>query len=74
MLSPEQEAELAKLRAEFAESRKQLRAVRRNLTKDIEALGTKLKFINIALVPALVTIGAVGMGALRAARRRRGAL
>ena len=71
VLSPEQQAELDKLRAEFTDSRKELRAVRRNLTQDIETLGTKLKFINIALVPALVTLGAVGLGALRASRRRR---
>jgi ABC-type uncharacterized transport system involved in gliding motility auxiliary subunit len=71
VLSPEQKAEIEKFKGEYASTHKQLRTVRLNLNKDIETLGTKLKFINIGLIPALVSLGAVGLGALRASRRRR---
>ena len=37
--------------------RKQLRDVRYKLNADIDNLGTRLKFINIALVPLLLTLG-----------------
>ncbi|MEH6565158.1 MAG: Gldg family protein [Halopseudomonas sp.] len=37
--------------------RKQLRDVRYKLNADIDKLGTQLKFINIALVPLLLTLG-----------------
>jgi ABC-type uncharacterized transport system involved in gliding motility auxiliary subunit len=71
VLSPEQQAELEKFKGEYAETRKQLRAVKLNLTRDIETLGTKLRMINTALIPVLVTIVAVMLGGWRAARRRR---
>jgi ABC-type uncharacterized transport system involved in gliding motility auxiliary subunit len=71
VLSAEQQKELEKFRAEYASTNKQLRAVKLNLNKDIETLGTRLKFINIGLIPLLVSVGAVGLGAFRAARRRR---
>ena len=48
---------------------KQLRDVQHNLRKDIDALGDRLAFINIALVPLLVAIFAIGLAAFR--RRRR---
>jgi len=42
--------------------------VRRSLDVEIEKLGTRLKIINIGLIPALITIGAI---ALAITRRRR---
>lgn len=71
VLSAEQQAEVEKFRTEMLSTRKQLRNVQLNLRKDIETLGTKLKFINIGLIPLLVALGALGLGALRASRRRR---
>ncbi len=59
ILSPEQQAEIERFQREKLEIRKDLREVRRNLDKDIEALGTRVKFINIALVPLLVIGGAL---------------
>ena len=49
------------------EIRQQLRQVRRELDEEIEALGTRIKIINIMLVPLLVTIVALFV----AWRRRR---
>lgn len=67
ILTPEQEAELDRFMEQRLEIRRQLRQVRRELDEDIEALGTRVKALNIALMPALVTLFALGM----AWRRRR---
>lgn len=56
-LSPEQEAALERFQQEKVRIRKQLRDVRHQLDRDIEALGTALKFLNIFLVPLLLTLG-----------------
>ncbi len=54
MFSDEQAAELEKFQAEKLKIRKQLRDVQHQLDQDIEALGTRLKLINIFLIPALI--------------------
>ena len=68
LLSAEQKAELDRFQKRKLEIRKELREVRRQLDADIEALGWKLKVINIALVPLLLTLGALGFAWWR--RRR----
>ena len=70
-LTPEQEAEIKKFTEEMLATRRALRQVRHNLKKDIEGLRNKLSFLNIALVPILVTVTAGGLGAARMRRRRR---
>ena len=67
ILSPEQKKELERFQAQKLSIRKELRSVRRQLDADIESLGTKLKVINIVLLPLLLTAGAI----LYAFRRRR---
>lgn len=67
-LSPEQEAELRRFQQERVRVRKELREVRRSLDVEIERLGSVLKALNIALVPALIGVGAI---LLAVARRRR---
>lgn len=67
ILSPAQADEIEKFNEKVFETRQQLKEVRKNLRKDIEALGLKLKFINIAAVPLLV--GAFGI--VRGLRRRK---
>ncbi|PKL96373.1 MAG: hypothetical protein CVV18_01930 [Gammaproteobacteria bacterium HGW-Gammaproteobacteria-8] len=67
ILTPEQEAEIDRFMDQRLEIRRQLRQVRRELDQDIEALGSRVKLINIALVPALVTAVAL----LLAWRRRK---
>ena len=54
MFSDEQAAELEKFQAEKLKIRKQLRDVQHQLDQDIESLGTRLKLINIFLVPGLI--------------------
>ena len=56
VLSPEQESALEDFQREKLIIRKQLRDVRHQLDRDIELLGSTLKFINIALVPILITL------------------
>lgn len=60
VLSAEQKSELEKFLNRKLEIRKELREVRRQLDADIEALGSWLKFLNIGLVPILLTLGALG--------------
>ena len=67
ILSKEQQEEIVKLRKAQADTRKQLKSVRKELTSDIDSLGLRLKIANIALVPALVVL----FGLLRGYLRRR---
>lgn len=69
MLSPQQQAEIDKFRTELVDTRARLREVQANLRRDVVNLGTVLAFINIALVPILVSAAAIGLAMIR--RRRR---
>ena len=69
ILSPEQKVELQKFLDQKTEIRKQLRQVRRGLDDRIEALGTRLKIVNIAAMPLLITLLAL-VFAWRKRRRR----
>ena len=60
-LSPEQEAALVNFQDEKLRIRKDLREVRHRLDQDIEQLGGKLKFINILLMPLLLTLALMGI-------------
>jgi ABC-type uncharacterized transport system involved in gliding motility auxiliary subunit len=70
LMSPEQQTEIQRFLDEQVRIRQELRAVRRNLDADIDRLGTWLKAINIALVPIVLTILALGVVWVR--RRRKG--
>lgn len=70
ILSPEQKAEVDNFLKRKLEIRKELRQVRRQLDAEIEALGTKLKLVNIVLMPLLVTFAALGFAWWRNQRRR----
>ena len=69
-LSPEQEATLVNFQEEKLRIRKALREVRHRLDQDIEQLGGKLKFINILLMPLLLTLGLLGVSQLGLLSRR----
>jgi ABC-type uncharacterized transport system involved in gliding motility auxiliary subunit len=71
LLSPEQEAELARFQEEKLRIRRALREVRRELDANIERLGATLKVLNIVTIPSLVALAAVMAGLWRARRRRR---
>ena len=63
--TPEQEAELLRFQEDKLRIRKELRDVRHQLDKDIENLGSTLKFVNILLVPILLTLALMMMNYLR---------
>ena len=71
LLSPEQEAELLKFQEEKLKVRKELRQVRHSLDLDIERLGSILKFINIGLVPLIISILALILYVARSRKRKR---
>ncbi|MEM9803000.1 MAG: GldG family protein [Planctomycetota bacterium] len=54
ILSPEQEEQLQTFREEQLETRRRLRQVKRDLRSEIDALGSRLKLLNIFLIPAIV--------------------
>ena len=66
LLSPEQADEIEKFRLEQLKTRKELRAVQHELQKNIERLGTQLKFINIGLIPLVIALLALVAGLRRA--------
>lgn len=67
-LSPEQQAAVEKFRQEKLHIRKQLRDVRHQLDKDIESLGTTLKFLNILLFPLILTLMLLMLNYIRSRR------
>ncbi|MBB5691015.1 GldG family protein [Roseomonas alkaliterrae] len=69
VITPEQRAEIDAARAQILQTRQQLRAVQLELRRDIEGLETWLRVINIAAVPLLLTVFALGLGIARARRR-----
>ncbi|CAN2042796.1 ABC transporter [Candidatus Magnetomoraceae bacterium gMMP-15] len=71
IISPEQEAEMKKFQDQKIKIGKELKHVRRNLRADIEALGTKIKFINIFLMPLLVSIGGILFAVFKQKRANR---
>ena len=62
-------AEIDRAREEIANTRRELRAVQLELRQDIETLETWLRIVNIALVPVMLTLFALGIGVLRSRRR-----
>jgi ABC-type uncharacterized transport system involved in gliding motility auxiliary subunit len=69
IITPEQRAEIDRAREEIRRTRGELRQVQLELRRDIEGLETTLRILNIALVPALLTILAIILGVMRARRR-----
>jgi ABC-type uncharacterized transport system involved in gliding motility auxiliary subunit len=69
-MTPEQEAAVQQFVQQKLAIRKELRDVRYQLNADIEALGGTLKFLNIALVPLVLTLGVLALWLWR--RRKHG--
>ncbi len=67
--SPEQQAEIDRFYAQQLETRRRLREVQLTLNREIESLGSTLKFINTALVPILLILFVLIMGYVRNRRR-----
>jgi ABC-type uncharacterized transport system involved in gliding motility auxiliary subunit len=71
LLSAEEQAAIDGFRQELVKTRQDLRAVQRDLNKDIQRVDTWIKFVNIGLIPILVGLFALGMAAVRRQRRQR---
>jgi ABC-type uncharacterized transport system involved in gliding motility auxiliary subunit len=69
ILTPEQEQEIDHFQSEKLRIRKELRAVRAGLDADIKGLGTRVKIVNIVVVPAVFALAALAIALWR--RRRR---
>ena len=70
ILTPEQNQEMEKFRKVRIDTRKELRAVQHELKKNIEDLGTRLRLINIVLVPLLIIFISIGTGIYRVNRHK----
>jgi ABC-type uncharacterized transport system involved in gliding motility auxiliary subunit len=71
LVTAEQRKEEEKVREELVQTRRDLRDVKHQLHKDIAGLGTSLKWLNIALMPALVCAAAIALGTMRSQQRTR---
>lgn len=67
----EQEKELENFRQEKVKIRRELRDVQYQLRRDIERLQGWIKFINIGLIPILISLAAVGIWVLKRRQKRR---
>jgi|HubBroStandDraft_5_1064220.scaffolds.fasta_scaffold06212_2 ABC-type uncharacterized transport system involved in gliding motility auxiliary subunit len=72
-LTPDQQKEVENFRKDLIDTRTQLRDVQHNLRKDIDALGSRLALINIALVPVLISVFALMLAGLRRRKRAQAA-
>ena len=70
-LTKEQHAEIETLRRDMVSIRKELRAVQRSLREDVESLEAWLQFVNIGLLPMIISGIAIMLGIVRMARARR---
>ena len=69
-LTPEIQTEIDRFNAELLDTRRSLRDVQFQLTADIEALGSNLKWFNTVAIPLLLTVIALFMSLTRARHRR----
>jgi len=68
ILSSEQQQELANFEKKEVDVKAELKSVRKQLRADIDSLETRIKWLNIAAVPALVALTGLGLALMR--RRR----
>ena len=69
ILSPEQQAEIANFRKKESEVKQQLKQERKKLRTDIDSLENRIKWLNIALMPAIVAVAGIGLAVVRHKRR-----
>ncbi|MFL5333728.1 MAG: GldG family protein [Geminicoccaceae bacterium] len=71
LLTEAQRQEIDSFRSQLLDTRRELRDVQLALRKDIERLRDQTRFVNIALVPLLVALAAIGIAVVRRVRYRR---
>ena len=70
ILSPEQQKELENFRKKEADAKRELKVVRKNLRQDIDSLENKVKWMNIAGMPVLVTAFGIGLALFKGQRAK----
>jgi ABC-type uncharacterized transport system involved in gliding motility auxiliary subunit len=65
VLSTEQRNEIARFHAKEAEVKKELKSVRKQLRKDIDSLENRLKWLNVAGMPFLVTVAGIALAMVK---------
>ena len=73
VITPEQRSAIDAARQDILTTRQKLRAVQFDLNRGIARLETELRLFDIVLVPAVLTLLAIGLGIDRRQRRRRAA-
>jgi ABC-type uncharacterized transport system involved in gliding motility auxiliary subunit len=71
VMSQEQQAVIDQLTSEVAATRVRLRQVQLSLREDIDSLERQVRLVDVALMPALVALGAIALSIARQRRRRR---
>jgi ABC-type uncharacterized transport system involved in gliding motility auxiliary subunit len=71
VITPDQRAAIDAARQDVLQTRQKLRAVQLELNRDISQLETEMRIFTIVLVPALMTVLAIGMGIVQRRRRAR---
>jgi ABC-type uncharacterized transport system involved in gliding motility auxiliary subunit len=71
VITPEQSAAIDAASKDVLQTRQKLRAVQLELNRDISTLADEMRVFTIVLVPALLTVLAIGMGIVQRRRRAR---
>ncbi len=71
VISEQQRASIDALRRDVADTRLKLRSVQLELRRDIAGLQNRLRLFDIALVPGVLAVLAIGLGLARRSRRAR---
>jgi ABC-type uncharacterized transport system involved in gliding motility auxiliary subunit len=71
MITPQQQQAIDAARQDILATRGKLRAVQLALNRDISRLETEMRIFTIVLVPAVLTVVAIGMGLVQRRRRAR---
>jgi len=72
VLTLEQQNEVQRFVERKLQIRRELRQVQHDLSREIEALGMRLKFVNIVLIPLLIVVAGLVFGRLRRKRQEGG--
>ena len=65
ILSPEQQKEVENFRKREVDVKRELKDVRKQLRRDIDSLENRLKWLNIAGMPFLVTVSGIALAAVK---------
>ncbi len=68
IMSPEQQAELEKLKKQFAETKKEEKRLRKELRQEIDSLENRIKWRNILGMPLLTAAFGIGLGVYKTKR------